>query len=249
MKSDWYSFYLKGGSVNINCYYKHEQLRKEDADNPCLNDSLHVIRFEVQCKYHKVYTMAQIINKERGIGLYTNATAEILSDLTSKNMIERYYNQIIKPGDYYTLKDAIEKIESEDFRPETEQMLIDTLNMVNRAGIARTRAKLNYAGRAAFYRTLNKLADLGINPVTIPKSYGVKYIPNLLNAFYEMKKYEDYYDYKSVDLFEAVNITQGKGFALVDAEDDCEDIENAIDIDDDLEERLTEELANDVTFA
>ena len=50
-----------------------------------------------------------------------------------------------------------------------------------------TRAKEAYQGSDldAFKRTLGDLASLGINPVTIPREWGIKHIPNLLYAYFD----------------------------------------------------------------
>jgi hypothetical protein len=184
-KTGKYSHYLKSGSVNINCYYKYKQLKEVYENCPDIESALHVIRFEVQCKYRKTYQMQMNERKE------TNNPVEIfrrlLSDQVSRNMIEHYFYQIIKPGDYYTLKEAIRVIELHDLRPETEQVLVDTLTEINRKGIAKLRSELDLYGTQLLYRSLRKLAELGINPVTIPKSYGVKCLPNLLDAFYRLR--------------------------------------------------------------
>ncbi len=47
------------------------------------------------------------------------------------------------------------------------------------------RAKAAYQGSDldAFKRTLNDLSSLRINPVTIPREWGIKHIPNLLYAY------------------------------------------------------------------
>ena len=105
---------------------------------------------------------------------------QLLSDFASQNVITKYFSQIIRPGDYYTLKDAKEIIEEQNFSPQKENNLLYILEMVNRKGIALTRKELGIEAFARFYRVLKTLAELNINPVTIPKSFGVKKIPNLL---------------------------------------------------------------------
>lgn len=49
------------------------------------------------------------------------------------------------------------------------------------------KAKAAYQGSDldAFKRTLGDLASLGINPVTIPREWGIKHIPNLLYAYFD----------------------------------------------------------------
>ena len=191
MRSGKYSFYLRSGTVNINCYYKYKQLKEQFADCPNIEDALQIIRFEVQCLYRKTYTMRERLKKQLKKDNINDPIAIIhcmLSDTTAERELDKYFKQIIKSGDYYTLAEATAIIETEDFSPEREQILIDTLKEINRVGIAKTREQLNHQGRTMFYRSLQKLADLKINPVTVPKSFKVKHIPNLLDSFNRLKE-------------------------------------------------------------
>ena len=52
-------------------------------------------------------------------------------------------------------------------------------------GIAKAKAGLYGKDLDDFRRSLRELADLGINPVTIPEEWGITYIPNLLDAYYD----------------------------------------------------------------
>jgi len=228
-----YSFYLRSGATNINCYYKYMQLQHNDPNNPNLEDSLNVIRFEVQCKYRKLYNMRQIIDKERVSGDLITATSKILSNITAQNMIEKYYNQIIRPGDYYPLKRAIEIIEDQDFKPDKEYVLTETLKEINRTGIAKFRSELNHAGRQQFYRTLDTLAELKINPVTIPKSYGVKHIPNLLDTFNRLRESGVLGNNSLVDPFDPLERPFEESIGYVDSDNIDEDTDSLYDKDSD----------------
>ena len=219
-KSPKYSFYLTSGTTNINCYYKYKQLEKEYPDCPNIEDALHIIRFEVQCKYRKTRKTRNIMFAERKRmekereelikkyrdkhgGNYDVAHFEnfihrmmndpikiihrMLSDTTAETVIEKYFKQIIGHGDYYTLKRAIEIVEDQDFTPQKEADIIYVLKEVNRHGVAKLRESLLPDVPPKFYRILETLAKLNINPVTIPKSFGVKHIPNLLDAFNKLR--------------------------------------------------------------
>jgi len=196
------SLYLRSCSTNINCYHKHRQLIKEYPSCPNIEDSLHVIRFEIQCKYNKVYAMKHILQKEATYDPF-GSTKQMLSDMTAKNMVEKYYNRIIGRGDYHTLKNAIETIESHGFMLEKEERLIDTLKMINQyRGIAKARTKLDTKMRPLFNRSLRELESIGVNPATIPKSFGIKFIPNLLDTFNTMLAYDESSDDSHIDPFE-----------------------------------------------
>ena len=219
LKKFKYSFYLKSGTVNINCYYKYKELQQRKRKNPDLDieDALHIIRFEVQCLYRKtrlemIHERQQIAaEKEYRIKKYMddnpNSTRSdafladrsyddpvrvihrMLSDMSAERIIEKYFNQIIKQGDYYTLAEAIRMVEDEHFNATKEQIIIDTLKRINEVGIAATRSEIQPQAMGLFCKTLKVLADLNINPVTIPKSFKIKgkRIPNLLSQFKRLR--------------------------------------------------------------
>lgn len=74
MKSSPDSFYLTSQSVNINCYRKSVELQKRmekeskkaepSITQATVDEAQDVIRFEVQCKYHKVYTLSRKVGEE-----------------------------------------------------------------------------------------------------------------------------------------------------------------------------------------
>lgn len=189
-KSEKGSHYLKSGSVNINCYYKYMEMFKKNPDYPFITKALHIIRFEVQCKYRKLYGMKEFIKREYPTHDYYSGSEiilnELLSDTTSQRIIETYFARIIRPGDYYTLEDAIKIVKEQDYSCQHMEDIICILKDVNRQGFAKTKASLG-SSNTRFTRALNSLAKLGINPVTIPKSFGVKRIPNLLDAYGRLK--------------------------------------------------------------
>jgi len=193
-----YSFYLWSGTVNINCYYKYFQLKAQFPDCPNIDDALHIIRFEVQCKYRKTRAMllsekARMKEEEKLFGGHRSIDDPVriihrmLSDMTAEKIITQYFNQIIKPGDYYTLAEAKEIIEDENFTLRKEDDIIRTLDEINKMGIARFRQQLHPSSVNIFYKVLNALAELNINPVTIPKSFKEKHIQNLLSAFNKLR--------------------------------------------------------------
>jgi len=177
--SDKTSFYLIGKSVVVNCYLKGEQMKNIKQRYLNISDIPDdIIRFEIQCKYNKIF------NIKKGRSLSNADVVDILlSDELSREVIKNYYERIIMGGDYYSLVEAIKKIESHHFSEKKEKRLIEVLKEIAVCrGIAKTKAKLNNDGVIIFSRTIRELVDLGINPVTIPREWGIKRIPNLLDA-------------------------------------------------------------------
>lgn len=178
------TFVLTSDSININCYYKYNQLRNDFIDCPNIRDATDVIRFEVQCLYQKAYYLSKELRNKSG---FTDIFSEMLSDDTSASIINKYFDKIIGRGNYYSMVEAVKKIQSEHFTPKRENRLIATLKDIDICGgIANTKASLGHPeAREDFRRSLRELANIRINPVTIPKEHGISHIPNLLDAYYD----------------------------------------------------------------
>ena len=120
MKSRPESFYLKSNSVTINYYSKYLQLLNKSQENvkkgyppidqEILDASRNIYRFEVQCKYHKIYSMSQKA-KETG-NRSVNKYKSLLDPILCVTIISNYYNKVIGKGDWYTLSTAIQIIKS-----------------------------------------------------------------------------------------------------------------------------------------
>lgn len=182
-KSGKNSFYLISNSANINCYWKNPQLKNKFIDCPNSEDDSDIIRFEVQCKYLKLYHMTRLMADIKGPGNHIN---EFLSDKTASIIINEYFNRVIGKGDYYTLRMARKIIEKYKFADKKEQRLISALEFISKCGSV-SKAKAAYEGQELedFRRTLRDLADLNINPVTVPKDWGIKgeCMRNLLRSY------------------------------------------------------------------
>jgi hypothetical protein len=180
-KSDKHSFYLRCSSVIVNCYWKHWQLLNEFPDCPDLENSLNVIRFEIQCKYPKVYSMSKIITDNPDV---LNVKNEMLSDEVSNTIIRQYFDRVIGKGTYYTLDTARKMVEHWKFAPKKEARLISVLEQINnRQGIYKAKAALCDAEIDEFNRSLRELAMIDVNPVTVPRDWGIKCIPNLISSY------------------------------------------------------------------
>jgi hypothetical protein len=176
-------FSLECASYNVNCYLKHPQLLKKDPNNPSLDDSKNVIRFECQYKYLKVYNIRNAIEDAN------KCTELILSDKMAEESVTKYFSKTIMLGDYYSLKKARKIIISKRFCPSKEKRLLDTLELVStHKGIHMAREHFgDIFTKVSFDRSLKELVAMDINPVTIPCEWGFDYLPNLLKVYREMK--------------------------------------------------------------
>jgi len=159
------SFYLKSKSVNVNCYDKYAHLMK-NPKHRCQNkeDAKDLIRFEVQCKYPKLYTMLKNqMHVETEIEPSTpNLPSELemeacgwdpfhyhritlpidrfLSDVIAVDVVDKYFRRIVRSGNYYTLEKAKSIIESLNLTHNRKEKLIKVLDLTNKCrGIYKAR--------------------------------------------------------------------------------------------------------------
>lgn len=194
MKSRSESFYLKSKSVNINCYSKYLQLLKrskkleergyDPIPQEIIDASHDIIRFEVQCKYYKTYAL----NKEakNSGNECRNKYESLLDPLTCVEIVSDYYKRVVGKGDWYSLSEAVRIIQSKNFNSQKEKRYIDALKCVSKCrSLAKAKASYQDNDLIAFKKTLKELADLGINPVTIPREWNIKHIPNFIKAYFD----------------------------------------------------------------
>ena len=188
MKSVPGSFYLKCKSANINCYEKSIELQKRNQNNPdsvsqaVLIEAQDIIRFEVQCKYPKARTLSR---QAESVGYFGTDKYKYLLDCKACLIkINSYYGDTIGRGDWFTVSAAEKIIRSHRYNSQKEQRLIAALQRVSQCrSLASAKASYQGSDLAAFKRTLKDLSDIGINPVTIPRDWGIKHIPNLMHIY------------------------------------------------------------------
>ena len=188
MKSKPDSFYLICKSTNINCYGKQVELRERNQKNPgsipqaTLASAQDIIRFEVQCKYPKVYALSRRAERDGNDSI--NNYHDLLKYQTCLKAINYHYKKTIGEGDWFTLSKAEKIIAQQCFNRQKRDRLLGALQEVSQCrSLARAKALHQGEDLAAFKRTLKDLSDIGINPVTIPREWGISHIPNLMHTY------------------------------------------------------------------
>ena len=122
MKSVKSSFYLMSGYANINWYLKYDELldrpQNEHLTVPehMMEASKSIIRFEVQCKRRKIYDIIEKLGvKDDG---EINKDKHLLNPRVCKEIISRYFFEIVGNGDWYSLSQAENVIYSHDFNKQ-----------------------------------------------------------------------------------------------------------------------------------
>lgn len=76
------------------------------------------------------------------------------------------------------------KIKSMNFNQNKEDRLLKALKLVNlHRGIFKVKSHLQGKELTDLKRSMIDLGEIGINPVTIPRNRGIKFLPNLLNTY------------------------------------------------------------------
>lgn len=165
------SFYLMSKSVNINFYDKESERLKQNFN---IDGAKNLLRLEVQCKKPKTNTIkAKNSFVSTQLGHYLNPKI-------SDELIKYYYNKTIGTGDYYKLSEAIKIVQGSHYRPRTKKRLIEVLKAVNRhRSIWKAKEKSKY-NNICFNRYLRQIRKFGVNPVTIPMRWKVKFLNNII---------------------------------------------------------------------
>jgi hypothetical protein len=121
---------------------------------------------------------------------------ELLSDLKTIPTVVHYFEKVVTTGDYYPLKTAIAMVEAKHYRSQRRERIIATLRLIAKhKSIARARTYCTTEQTddqeglltiGDFNLSLQDLVGIGINPVTIPRRWKIKHIPNLLTRYKEM---------------------------------------------------------------
>lgn len=165
------SFYLKSNSVNINFYNKEE----ERLNNNILdNNSKNILRLEVQCKKEKTNNIK--FKKQ----FRTKNLLYFFNKDLSREIIEYYYKKTVGKEDYYKLNKAIELIKASKNSETMKEKMITVLKEVNKKRSVVIARQESIYNKANFNRYLKKIRTLNINVVTIPESWKINKLENLL---------------------------------------------------------------------
>ena len=206
MVADKNSFYLENKSSVINFYRKYAKQGENHPNYSKRESSRNVIRLEVQCKYLRLYTLSKDIRQEskyystnegfsadeaymrmyEGNHQSVIPIDAVLSEKIYEDIIRKNVYKVLRKGDYFTLDLARDIVESHHFKNSKEDRMIDALELINTSkGIAKARLNLQKSEFDGFNRALKELDCILVNPVTIPRRWGIKHIPNLLRAYYD----------------------------------------------------------------
>lgn len=167
------SYVVENKSVTFICYNKEKERMDKQKDDE-IDYAKNILRLEIQCKNPRI---RQITYKNKWD---TNFLYHFLDYKISYETLQKYYKASIGEGDYYSLNKARKLINetSKIKHKDKKQKLIEVLNLINtKKSVADARKE--YGNINTFNRYLKELQKLGINPVTIPRSWNITEIPNV----------------------------------------------------------------------
>ncbi|MFS0594420.1 hypothetical protein AB1L05_22870 [Cytobacillus horneckiae] len=189
------SSYRKSKSVILNYYDKLDHITKKvdnfSFDKHLLEEAHNIYRIEVQCLNHnKLKHIREKFDLPRKCNLYDYLRADI-----AEWAFFSYYDKVIGRGDYYSLTQVLKKIESTGWSPTKKKNIKNWLKLVTQAkgmtnakkqfvdGTTLGRTQTVVQGCLNTFRSYEKACkEIGINPVTIPRDWGIDYIPNPIKS-------------------------------------------------------------------
>lgn len=185
------SSYRKSKSVILNFYDKLDHIEKKvdwTSSYACLLDeAMNIFRIEVQClDKNKLKHIRKKFNLPSKANIYDYVNPDI-----ARYLIFYYYNIVIGTGDYYSMKEAVKKVQETKWSSRKKENLKRWLQLIAQArSISRAREQfiegtvlkntqiLVKGTNNTFTNYINACKEININPVTIPKDWKIKYIPN-----------------------------------------------------------------------
>ncbi len=160
------------GSYTINIYDKEKERINQKAPQKIIEETKDILRVEIQCKSPKI----DYISKKNG--LPSKPTIETLTSLQDEqeNMFKKAVKSIEGGGTYYTLKMAVKAVEESKKQAHIKYDMVLLLEFVSTCRNLQG-ARANYKDKNNYERALKHLRDIGVNPVTIPKRWGIESLP------------------------------------------------------------------------
>lgn len=189
------SSYRKSKTVILNFYDKLDHIRKNTGPTSpnayLMEEAKNIFRIEIQCLGNK--KLRHIKDKYK---LPTNADIyDYLRSDIAKEIIFYYYKKVIGMGDYYTMSEAINKIQNTPWSRRKQENIIKWLRLIAHArSISKAREQfitgtvlkntntLVKGSLNTFGNYIKSCEAIDLNPVTIPKDWEIKYIPNPIKS-------------------------------------------------------------------
>lgn len=189
------SSYRKSKTVILNFYDKLDHIKKTlnstSSDGYLLDEAKNILRIEVQCLNNlKLKHIREKYQLRSNANIYDYLRSDI-----AKETLFYYYKKVIGTGDYYSMNGAIKKIQNSTWSKRKKENIIKWLRLIAQArSVSNARVQflagtvlkntntLVKGSQNTFTNYINSCEEIDLNPVTIPRDWKIKYIPNPIKS-------------------------------------------------------------------
>lgn len=174
-------FKIAHNTVAIAAYNKMAQIQDQEKyfNNYAIIEKANgILRFEIQVEYMKAYSIMKN-NDFKNIKEFLNSTDEIATKLFSF-----YLPKIVFKGDYYSYNMAKQKVLECKAKKRIQQHMLEFLYLATKCknlnSVKKKLQKDSGLSSCQIDYCIERFNDIGVNPVTIPRTYREQLIINPL---------------------------------------------------------------------
>jgi len=189
------SSYRKSKSVILNFYDKQDHIAKyidaSSVNSYLIEEAKDMFRVEVQC-----LNQNKLNHIRKKFKLPTKATIyDYLCSKMAKEVVLYHYNSVMGDSDFYSLYEAIKLINSTNWSDRKKKNIKKWLQLIAQArSITRARKQfvegalikntqtLVNGSQNTFTNYIKACKEIGLSPITIPRDWGISYIPNPIRS-------------------------------------------------------------------
>jgi len=169
-----------------------EHFQEGPRKNALLKRSRYTIRMEHQCFYNE-------LNKIRDRHQFRNKSIlRYLREDIAVEFLKERYRKMVGEGDFYSLEEAVRKIEESSLTKLRKRRVIKFLYEVNENSDTLKEAKHNIVRRfsvSTFHSRKKDLASIGVNPVLLDEKSGLDYLESPLKTIEDPSLVPTCYEY------------------------------------------------------
>jgi len=177
-------------------YDKSDEIEEHFQDGPrknaLLKRSRYTIRMEHQCYYNE-------LNKIRDRHQFRNKSIlRYLREDIAVEFLKERYRKMVGEGDFYSLEEAVRKIEESSLTKLRKRRVVKFLHEVNDDNGTMKKAKHNIARRfsvSTFHSRKKDLASIGVNPVLLDEKSGLDFLESPLKTIEDPSLVPTCYEY------------------------------------------------------
>jgi hypothetical protein len=185
------SSYRKSKSVVLNFYDKQDHIAKyidaSSVNSYLIEEAKNIFRVEVQCLNHN-----KLNHIRKKFNLPTKATIyDFLCPKMAREIVFYHYDSVIGTSDFYSLYEAIKLIHMTNWSDRKKENVKKWLQLIAQARSI-TRARKQFVegtvikstqtrvkgSQNTFTNYIKACKEIGLGPLTIPRDWGISYIPN-----------------------------------------------------------------------